>query len=636
MTTITAQIHDDEWYYDTNGQSDSGAGGGRQGGQGIGLPRPLIGTELDANGDIQFGVEESAITGSDGSVESLLTVSFFSPAVSAGAGPGIPLVSLAANVAAGGTLQGGQTLYYAVAGTDESGNESPLSFVVRAVIVSSGRSVTLKGLSFAPGTVGFHVYRGNTPSHLFRIASDEELAGHFTDTGLDKQLAGPPDPNFDHANFYWRMEMQPEQAGTIHSSTTVGNAALNMAPNRYRGMIARITRGKGAGQERSIAANSATTLTVAPAWEVAPDATSFFVVAENGWRFGALATTSPVQFSVVNRSGETVHLSGRSANANNVECAPEISIVTRWMLGGGGESDSDVPPPPFFGLGASPGGGSIELSGVSFSELENTHSISSATLTLHYWDELLGTPETVLASGITDTDMVLDLNVAGSAEVGGMIQVGSEVMRVEQILNNGTRYEVTRGINDSGAVAHDAAAIVYPLLNKTVIAPFPPNFFGSPYSGSWTFPIPLPDVRVAAAEMFVTNHLGNSASREISLTHNDDVGIRTLSGGQYSIQISGFLAVDESAAPPLLVESSHSVRDVYAVLGTEANSEVQIRLNVDDVPYCTLTFMGGVKVSDSADGNALPPLMTGSHVTLSVLSVGSTYPGVDLTVLIRL
>jgi len=177
---------------------------------------------------------------------------------------------------------------------------------------------------------------------------------------------------------------------------------------------------------------------------------------------------------------------------------------------------------------------------------------------------------------------------------------------------------------------------VYRLLDKTVIAPFPPNFFGSPYSGSWTFPIPLLDARVAVAEMFVTNHLGNGASRGIYLTHNDDLGVRTLSGGQYSIQVSGFLAVDESAAPPLLVESSHSVRDVYAVLGTEANTQVQVQLKVDGAPYCTLTFIAGLKVSDSADGNALPPLMTGAKVTLAILSVGATYPGVDLTVLVRL
>src|SRR6185503_3955219 len=148
------------------------------------------------------------------------------PPSAVASGPRAPLVSLAASVASGGTLAGGQTLYYAVAAVDASGNESGLSFLVRAVIVSSGSKVTLSGLSFAPGTAGFHVYRGTTPVQLFRIAPDQTVAATFTDTGLAKQLVAPPDSNFDHANFYWRMEMQPEYSGGIHSPTTVGNTTL--------------------------------------------------------------------------------------------------------------------------------------------------------------------------------------------------------------------------------------------------------------------------------------------------------------------------------------------------------------------------------------------------------------------------
>src|ERR1019366_9684912 len=131
-------------------------------------------------------------------------------------------------------------------------------------------------------------------------------------------------------------------------------------------MIARITRGQGAGEERAITAYTATELTISPGWTVIPDASSFFVVAETGWQFGALTTSSPVQFAVPNRSGEVVHLTGRAANVNNAECAPGISTVTRWQIGGGGTGDSDAPPMPFFGLGSGQGGGTVELSGVSF------------------------------------------------------------------------------------------------------------------------------------------------------------------------------------------------------------------------------------------------------------------------------
>src|SRR4029077_6682612 len=123
-----------------------------------------------------------------------------------------------------------------------------------------------------------------------------------------------------------------------------------------------ITRGPGTGQERMIAANTATILTVSPAWSLEPEASSDFVVAENGWRFGALARSSPVKFSIPNRSGEVVHLCGRAANVNDEECSAELSTVTRWKIGGAGTSDSDSPPEPYFGLGLGQRGGTVELS----------------------------------------------------------------------------------------------------------------------------------------------------------------------------------------------------------------------------------------------------------------------------------
>jgi hypothetical protein len=638
-STITAQIHDDAWYSDTNGQV-SAPGGVTQGNAGVGVPRPLIGAVLDDNGDVQFGVVESTAGSSDGTVETNVSVSFVPPAGAGGssavAGPGIPLLGLVPTVEAGGTLPGGQTLYYAVSGEDSAGNESALSFIVRASIASDGSSVTLSGLSFAPGTSAFRVYRGSTPAELYRIASDQAPAGQFTDTGLANQLVAPPDSNFDHANFYWRMELQPESGVTLHSPASVGSGALQMAANRYRGMLARITRGKGAGQERAIAANDATSLTVAPHWSVEPDATSFFVVAETGWRFGALTRSSPVQFAVPNRAGEVVHLTGRAANANDVECPPGISTVTRWQIGGGGMGDSDAPPMPYFGLGPGQAGGTVELSGVSFTDLANTRTISAATLTMYCWDELQGRPAITLASEVGTDDTLLSLSTAGSAQPGSFIQIELEVIRVEAVGNNGTEYTVTRGIDGSQAAAHGTPTPIYHLVGRTFIAPFPPQFFGSPYSGSWSYPIALPDVRVASAELFVTNQNGNSPVKGVCLTGNTDSGLRTLSGGQYSIQVDGYLAVDQSVAPALVIEASHAVRNVSAVLGKAADAEVKLQVNLDGEPYCLLIFDPWRTDLIPVEGNTLAPLPMGALVTLSVLSVGQTIPGSDLTVIIRL
>jgi len=636
ITTLTAQVHDDTWYADSNGQSTTGIGGSPQGNSGIGVPRPLVGSVVDATGDIQFGVSESSIILSDGSVSTKVSVSFTPPATVATSGPAIPLLSLAAEVGGGGTLAGGQTLYYAVSAVDSAGNESGLSFVLTARTVTVQSSVTLTGLSFAAGATGFNVYRGRTPAELFRIATDQAIAATFTDNGSAEQPIPPADPSYDHANFYWRMELQSERVATVYSATTVGNGGLQMAGNRYRGMTARITRGTGAGQEQTVLANTATTLTIAPPWAVVPDATSCFVVAEAAWHFGALATASPIEFEVPNLAGEVVEITGRAANANNIECPAAISTVTDWQIGGGGSGDGAVPASPSFALGVSPLGGAVQMSAVSFTDLTNTHSISSGTLTLHYWNELAGRPPITLAAASGATDQSLILSASGSATTGSFVQLDGEIMQVTAVATDGLSYTVTRGVHGSAATAHGPLVPVYTLNSAIVIAAFPPQFFGTPYCGSWVFPVALPDVRVASAELYVTNDFGNSPTAIICLTNNDDSGLRTLSGGQYTIQVSGYLAVDQSASPPLVVEASHSVKDVFAVLGTAADAAIRLQLNVNGAAYCGMSIPPGELISTVVSGMALTPLTAQSQLTLSILSVGQTYPGADLTVLVRL
>ncbi len=401
-------------------------------------------------------------------------------------------------------------------------------------------------------------------------------------------------------------------------------------------MTLRITRGTGQGQERIVTTNDGTSLTISPAWDVEPDASTFFVVAQAGWCFSAQTKSSPVQFAIPNRSGEVVQITGRSANVNNVECGPELSIVTRWQIGGAGTSDSAVPPGPFFGLAGNQSGGCVNVTGISFTDLTNTRSISSATLTLNYWDELQGNTALTLASNVAATDQLLNLSSAEPAQTNNILQIEAEVIRIGAIQNNGLQYQVTRAIAGSQAVAHATGTPVYLLTSRTVITPFPPDFFGSPYSGSWSYSLPLADARIVSADLFVTNGRGNSPTTSICLTGTTDDGLRTLSGGQYSIQVEGFLAVTQNAAPALVVERVHSVRDVFAVLGSAADAPVQLQLNVNGSVYCQLTFSTGAIVSSTADGKALPPLTAGAQLTLSILGVGQTYPGSDLTVLIRL
>ncbi|MEN6534424.1 MAG: phage tail protein, partial [Bryobacteraceae bacterium] len=283
--TIEAQIHDDAWYTDELG-STTGTGGRRRAGSEVGIPRPLVGSVLDENGEAQFEVTESTSDDSEGQSTVTLTAGFIAPAKPVSTDLSIPMLDMSPLADDNrGTLAGDQTLYYAVSALGADGAESALSFVVTAVIPpgTATNSVRLTGLRFGPEATGFCVYRGTNPSLLFLIASSSELASEFTDSGLTKQLVSPPDESYDHANFYWRRELVPEAPATVHSTETIGNDALQMTENAYRGMTVRIFRGTGSGQERSVASNSATVLTVSSAWSVEPDTSSYFVVAESSW-----------------------------------------------------------------------------------------------------------------------------------------------------------------------------------------------------------------------------------------------------------------------------------------------------------------------------------------------------------------
>ena len=342
---ISARIHDDAWYTAVN--SDA-AGLGRQLPSEVGLPRPLVGAVLDGDGVEQFGISETETASTDGSVTAYLSVAFAVPSKPAASAAGIPLIGLNPQVTnSGGTLSGGQKLYYGVSSVDANGSEGGLSFIAMANIPAGANTneVTLVSLSFSSAATAFDVYRGPNPTQLLRIATNHSIAGQFVDSGLTASLQGPPDYNYDHANFYWRLELQPPEQVDIHSSITIGSSTLNMVLNLYNGATVRIHSGTGAGQERTIASNTATTLTTATPWTIEPDTTSFFLIANSTWQFGASSNASPVSFAVPNREGVTVHISGRAANILDEECAYELSPLTRWtIVGATGEAlDTDVP-----------------------------------------------------------------------------------------------------------------------------------------------------------------------------------------------------------------------------------------------------------------------------------------------------
>ena len=351
-----------------------------------------MGSVIDANGNPEFGVVESDTTASDGSIEVDVSLSFVPPATIAANGPGTPLVDIAPQLSTGGTLTAGKRSTMLCQASIASGNEGPLSFIVRASVLADSSSVAALRSEFC---VRYHDLQRLPRGHAVESVSDHDQSDFGRSVHrhrLGNTAHRSARPVFRSRELLLAIEQLPETAATIHSASTIGNSTLQMDVNSYRGMTLRITRGTGAGQEAAILSNTATTLTVSPAWVFAPDASSYFTVAESAWHFGAVANSSPVQFEIPNMAGDVVQLTGRSANANDVESPAGLAIVTRWQIGGSGGADTDVPAAPGFALNPGNSGGTVELSSVFFSDLSNTASISAGTLSLYYWDELQGTP----------------------------------------------------------------------------------------------------------------------------------------------------------------------------------------------------------------------------------------------------
>ena len=633
---VTAQWHDDAWYTDAGG---SAGGSGVPGAQ-VGLPRPLIGSVIDANGIDQFGIVETPIETADGAASVDLAVSFTVPTTPAPSAAAIPLVNLNPTVATtGGALSGGLALYYAITAVDAHGVESGLSFIVKANTPTGTNTneIQIVGLSFSPRTAGFNVYRGLNPSALFRIASNVAVGSTYTDAaGATAFLQGPPDPNYDHANFYWRWELSPETVATSASATTIANTSLGMTPNNFQNALARITRGTGAGQERAITANDASTITVTPAWTVTPDTTSYFTIAESTWTFGAVATVSPAHLQVPNRGGSSVEVSGRSANALDQESNYALNPFTSTQIGGSG-TDSGIPPQPVFALSAG-GQGTVEMVGVSFTTLTNTHTVTAGSLTLFYWDELTSPSSITLASAAGATDTTLTLSAVSSAQVNDLVQIESELVQVTAIA--GATLTVQRGVHGSTAAAHALGAVVYDLERKAAVVPFVSGFFGSPASGSYSYSMFLPDIRIAAAEFFVTNAIGNSPVNLVSYASLADGGIRTMSGGQLNLQVEGYLGVQTDAVPPYVMEAAFAIRDVSAVvLDAPSGGAVTVQVRSGSTIFAALTIPDGQTVSNTVDGFGLAPLASGAQIHLDVTAVpggSGTLSGQDLTVTIRL
>jgi hypothetical protein len=637
---IRAQLHDDSWYTDTTNLAVPGAT--PQSSYRVGVPRPILGTTVDSFGTLEFGISESSTQAQDGTMSLLATIACaVPPALPVGA-PNPPLLSLSPTISPnGGTLPASTTFYYAVTSVDASNVESACSFTVPAVVGAGTAtySVTLNNISLPPVATGFNVYRGTSPMTISRIFTSSTRAGSFTDTGYANAAQVPPDPNFDHAKFYWRLECAPEATATIFSPSGIGNSSAQMQPNQYTGMTVRLISGTGAGQERIVSNNSSTTLTISPPWTVEPDTSSSYVISQTAYQLGASGSSSQAQFEIPNLSGRVVQICGHSANACDVESPYELATVTRWTIGGAGSGalDSAAPPVPNFSLAVLPELGGVQLSGLSFADTENTRTVSLGTLTLYSYNEGSTAALPILSNAIGATDTTVAITTSAPFSFPAYLALGTEIVRLTGKTTDGSQYTVDRALYTTRAGAHAAQSSALPLKPIISTVPFAEDFFSNGANANWSQSITIANARICSAEFYVTNSQGNSPVASQAYTSLTGGGLRTLTGGQIMLQVPGTVAIQNSAVPPLDPGATYAVNNIYAYVGTAptASTAIGLIVTIQGQPYCTLSIPAGSTQSAPVDGSTLAPLQTGQQIGLNVTSVGDTTPGSDLTVVIR-
>jgi hypothetical protein len=164
--------------------------------------------------------------------------------------------------------------------------------------------------------------------------------------------------------------------------------------------------------------------------------------------------------------------------------------------------------------------------------------------------------------------------------------------------------------------------------------PVPPeeNFSWIP---DWVGPVLLPTVQIAAIDAWVVNAFGPSAM--FAGTYITVNPLRTLHGGQVTLEVDGVLGVQSDAVPEFTMPYAAAPDVVFANV-TEAPTGAPLRMTVkvDGADYAKLTIAAGGVSSVAQSGYALGAIAEGAKIGLDITAVGSTFPGERLVVVVKL
>ena len=130
----------------------------------------------------------------------------------------------------------------------------------------------------------------------------------------------------------------------IFSASSIGSTALALTPDLYREEVVMIIEGTGAGQERPIASNTATTFTPKTNWTTTPDGTSKFIVTGPGTMVVGVTLADIFSSNTIGKTGSgwtvdaykdqhTVIIAGTGAGQRrkvNTNSATTLTVSPAW------------------------------------------------------------------------------------------------------------------------------------------------------------------------------------------------------------------------------------------------------------------------------------------------------------------
>ncbi len=638
--SVVAQTHDDGWY--SPGTATAGSSAGWPSAVDSGAPFPIVGYTYDESTGPALYVQEQTEPQADGGASELLLVQFRPPRQQVTSLPS-PRIQQTAVIANSGQLQpGNKALYYAVTAVDSNGAESKVSQVIQVVTgaVETAFGVTLNGLGAPQDAAGMRVYRGDSAYDLLYLCDIDASLNTWTDSGGSVSPMRPPDPRYDHADFYWRTELTALLEVASVSGTTLTAASASFENDQLDGKALVVVSGNARGWQTIVATNTSTGVTASDPFPDTLSAGDSVVIADASWRLAGRSYSDQITWEVPNRAGLAIQISGRSSTASGMEAPIEQSYLYRYTITGGVGSllDSQLPPIASLDIEA-PADGSLLLQSITTQTLTGTATVTAAVLVTYSVAETEVPVTFALPEALGPNDVTLPAQQGLVLEQNTYLQVETELIRVDTPTADGTAYGIERNVAGTAAAAHANGESATILERSLQVVPLGAGFFTDPTHADFQYRLLFPNRRVAGSEFYLENARGTGPGQDTSYLQNGQNGLHTFEGGTIVLQTAGVLSIERDAANSIVLDRTRVVRDVQAFVDSApSGGNVLIVLNADGQPIATLVVAdGSVQASPFVPAGALQ-LAEGVKLNFDISAVpqaADTFAGQNLSVQIR-